>query len=668
MADTFEQADNRAAAEGRPCPPDEQMVALASGRLPDALAADILEHASACSLCARRVEQLSSQEDSLARQLRWAAQMPLGPQEPEYLRMEQAARAIPARQADEPFDPAGETTVSSRVSTYADADDPPAALPATTETFLPAIPERVGRYHLRSYLGGGSYGRVYLALDENLDRLVALKIPRFFGPLAHSRMAEFLDEARAAARLHHPGIVTIYEAALDPLVGCYIAMEYVDGKTLKQRIAEGPVRIERAVDYVAQAAAAVHYAHKRGLVHRDLKPGNLLVTEDEVVKVTDFGLALAEEEQRDHAGEYAGTLLYMSPEQLRGEAHRLDGRTDVWSLGVILYELLAGRRPFGGDQEEATDEILHRPPKPPRQINDKLAAELERICLKCLQKNVENRYSTAKDLGDALSLVSGATPRRATRVPWVAGIAIAAAIVLASLSVGGLSMLPKSTDVSDAQHSNGYLLDALPRQRWHDLLEHPPRPLSWQDDPRDNVRYDGETQEVSLTSPSFAMAGLGETSSTYFRVEIDISKVRDGGSAGIFLGFKPAASVDKFQRWQAQMLLVESPSGGVLCLRRYAMTFQEGDTLPLSLAESIELSVAVVPAVDLRAEQLRVEIRRGQIYKVWWQGGELADLVAPKFPFIVEPTDCTGQFGIFSRRGTAAFRSGRFMNLRSARP
>ena len=154
---------------------------------------------------------------------------------------------------------------------------------------------------------------------------------------------------------------------------------------------------------MATIAEAAHHAHRAGLVHRDLKPSNILIDEVGKPHITDFGLAIREDLQDLRTGEIAGTPHYMSPEQVRGETHRLDGRTDVWAIGVILYRCLLGRQPFSGRNHlEIFEEILHRDPKPPRQINDRLPRELERICLKCLSKRMADRYETAGDLADDL--------------------------------------------------------------------------------------------------------------------------------------------------------------------------------------------------------------------------------------------------------------------------
>jgi serine/threonine protein kinase len=272
---------------------------------------------------------------------------------------------------------------------------------------------RLGAYEVIELLGEGAMGAVYLAQDLTLPRRVAIKVPhgnRFHSP---EDSARFLEEAGAVARLNHPGIVTIYhvgEANGKP----HIVMEYVEGGSLKSLLGSSSGRAADVAAIMAEIADAVHYAHQQGFVHRDLKPSNVLLDTKGRPHVVDFGLALHESSQRGRAGESAGTLPYMAPEQVRGESHRLDGRADIWALGVMLYEMLAGRRPFSGDTPaELRDEILNRNPKPPRQLpqGDDVPPALERICLKCLCKDVAQRYSTAWDLAEALrGVVADAQP------------------------------------------------------------------------------------------------------------------------------------------------------------------------------------------------------------------------------------------------------------------
>jgi hypothetical protein len=267
----------------------------------------------------------------------------------------------------------------------------------------PVVGERLGRYVVQRELGRGSYGSVYLAEDEELRRPVAVKVPRL-GRLANDEVVErFLEEARTVAQLKHPPIVPVYDVGRCEDGTPYVVMEYIEGCSLQQRLADARLEPTGAAELIAAIADAVDYAHSRGFVHRDLKPANILLDNAGGPHVADFGLALHESVQRGRAGELAGTIHYMAPEQVRRESHRLDGRTDIWALGVMLYEMLTGRRPFDGeDGQQVADEILHREPRPLRQIDAKIPEAIERICLRCLSKPIAERYATARDLAKDL--------------------------------------------------------------------------------------------------------------------------------------------------------------------------------------------------------------------------------------------------------------------------
>jgi len=278
-------------------------------------------------------------------------------------------------------------------------------------------PSQISRYHVRQVIGEGAFGKVYLAHDPQLDRLVAIKLPSKRSFSSDEAATRFLEEARLAASLKHPAIVTVYDAGSDEQ-SCFIVMEYVEGRSLDRVLRDHKYDFSQIVELIAEVADALHHAHKHGFVHRDLKPGNILVDARGHPHVADFGLAVSESSQLAKVGQVAGTPAYMSPEQVRGETHRLDGRTDIWSLGVVLYELLTGRHPFfKGDSVDCFDEILHREPKPPRQINDEIPADLESICLQCLSKDVTDRFSTAADLAHALR--DSVPSSSATTLPFV---------------------------------------------------------------------------------------------------------------------------------------------------------------------------------------------------------------------------------------------------------
>ena len=263
-------------------------------------------------------------------------------------------------------------------------------------------PERIGRYRIEKVLGKGGFGLVYLAHDDQLDRPVAVKVP-------HARLVSqpedaeaYLTEARTVANLDHPHIVPVYDVGSTEEWPCYIVSKYVEGADLATRLKQSRLKHTEAAKLVATVAEALHYAHKQGLVHRDVKPGNILVGTDGKPYVVDFGLALREE-NIGKGPRYAGTPAYMSPEQARGEGHRVDGRSDIFSLGAVFYKLLVGRQPLHGDtRAELLEQVTRFEPRPLRQYDEKLPKELERICHKAMAKRASERYSSAYDLAEDL--------------------------------------------------------------------------------------------------------------------------------------------------------------------------------------------------------------------------------------------------------------------------
>ena len=258
-----------------------------------------------------------------------------------------------------------------------------------------------GRYELHRQLGRGGMAEVFLARDQLLDRPVAMKVlfPEFATDPAF--VERFRREATAAANLNHPNIVGVYDWG--EADGTYfIVMEYIDGRTLSDILrAEGPLHPDRVADLGADVAAALGFADRNGVVHRDVKPGNVLVTAAGQVKVADFGIARAitanADESLTQVGTVMGTATYFSPEQARGDA--VDPRSDLYSLGCVLYELLVGKPPFSGDTPVAIAyKHVQESPVPPRQLNGALPAAIEAIVLKCLAKNPVNRYPSAEDL------------------------------------------------------------------------------------------------------------------------------------------------------------------------------------------------------------------------------------------------------------------------------
>ncbi len=261
-----------------------------------------------------------------------------------------------------------------------------------------------GRYHIVKELGKGTMGVVCQAHDPQIDRQVALKILRPDRVASDAFVARFMKEARAIGRLSHPQIVTIYDVGKDHGT-IYIAMELLKGQSFDEVIRSGRLSVQQSVDIARQVAEALDYAHSQGIVHRDIKPSNIILTEDNQVKLTDFGIARIEDTAAGHqtqAGEILGTPVYMSPEQVLGKT--VDGRSDLFSLGVILYQMIAARRPFRGNNIAAIfHSITHDSPEPPAAADPFISAELSQLIMKSLAKAPKDRFQTGRQMAEALA-------------------------------------------------------------------------------------------------------------------------------------------------------------------------------------------------------------------------------------------------------------------------
>lgn len=355
--------------------------------------------------------------------------------------------------------PAAGSATPVRLSRTADfAPETPQATPGQTdsvlsfsiagaqiETYQADRPTRFGRYELRRLLGKGGMGEVWEAFDTKLERTVALK--RILGAQALNpeALARFQREAKTLAALDHPNILPLLDHG-DVQGVPFFTMPLAAGGSLHQRREECRGNPRLFVACFLKVVDAVHHLHEKGRLHRDLKPSNLLFGDDEKPFVADFGLArLAEAEDQGltNPGAVVGTLPYMAPEQVTGKLADIDRRTDIWALGVILYEVLAGKRPFAGeDQETLAGQIVAAAPERPRQLNPKLDANLERIILHCLKKQPHERYATAAQLAEDLKRWQQG--RWLKYAPWIDFTTRAVAITTSRLSLSAAALVALS--------------------------------------------------------------------------------------------------------------------------------------------------------------------------------------------------------------------------------
>jgi serine/threonine protein kinase len=418
------------------CPEHCDLLAFARGTLSAPALAQLAVHIEQCTTCQSGLDALDSPADSVLIGLRGVAPEEASTIAPVPAELLHAVHRLGRAREGRPFADAAQTVI---------------LVPGGTT-------RRLGKFELIEELGVGSFATVFRARDTELERTVAIKVPRAGQLVGRPDVERFRREARSVAQLKHPGIVALYDIGQADDGTCYLIVEFIEGSTIADRLQRHRPDCREAAELIAAVADALEYAHGAGVIHRDIKPSNIMIDAAGKPHLMDFGLAkrAADAVTMTEEGQVLGTPAYMPPEQARGESHHVDARGDIYGLGVVLYELLTGELPFRGNRRMVIQQVLEDEPRPPRGLNDKIPRDLETICLKAMAKDPARRYATAGDLADDLRRTLSGEPIRARPMGraerlmrWCRRNPVAAALLVALTLASGFGLWWNLSRLSD---------------------------------------------------------------------------------------------------------------------------------------------------------------------------------------------------------------------------